>query len=115
MVLLGPSGSSWAPWTSVPSTMWTCSSQSGRPGALTMPWATSTRKPSAPRSSQNRRIARNSSHTSGFSQLRSGWEESNRCRYHCPSGTRVHARPPNKDFQLLGGSSPFSPLPSRNM
>jgi hypothetical protein len=57
-----------------------------------MPWATSTRNPSTPRSSQKRRTDSNSSPTSGFSQSKSGWDLSNRCRYHCPSGTRVHCR-----------------------
>ena len=57
----------------------------GRPAALTMPWATSMRKPSTPRSSQNRSTSSNSARTSGLSQLRSGWAGSNRCRYHSPS------------------------------
>ena len=51
-----------------------------------MPCATSTRKPSTPRSSQNRRTSSNSARTSGCSQFRSGCRESNRCRYHWPSG-----------------------------
>ena len=51
----------------------------------------------------------NSSRTAGLSQLKSGWEESNRCRYHwpgVPSGlvTRVQAGPPKWDCQLFGGS-----------
>ena len=60
------------------------------------------------------------SRTQGLSQLRSGWEESNRCRYHCPSvpsgrTTRVQAPPPKTDCQLFGGRSPPGPLPSRKM
>jgi len=39
----------------------------------------------------------------------------NMCRYHWPSGTRVHAGPPKWFCQLVGGSSPFGPLPSRKM
>ena len=89
-------------------------SQSGSPGALTSPCATSTRKPSTPRSSQNRNVAVNSAGTSGFDQSRSGCRESNRCRYHCPSGTRVHAGPPKTERQLFGGSEPSGPRPSRN-
>ena len=92
----------------------------GRPGALTSAWATSTRKPSTPRSSQKRRIRSNSAWTAGLSQLKSGWEESKRCRYHWPGlavrlGVRVQAGPPKWDSQLLGGSSPSSPCPSRKM
>ncbi|MBY8853342.1 hypothetical protein K7G98_35975, partial [Saccharothrix sp. MB29] len=37
----------------------------------------------------------------------------NRCRYHWPSGTRVHAGPPNWLGQLLGGAEPSKPPPSR--
>ena len=114
-MLSGVSGASCSRASCSPSTMCTWWSQSGSPSAFTRPWATSTRKPSAPRSSQKRRTERNSSHTSGFSQLRSGWVLSNRCRYHCPSGSRVQASPPNTERQLFGGSSPCSPRPSRNM
>ena len=42
------------------------SSQSGRPDSLTRPWATSTRKPSTPRSSQNRSTSSNSARTCGL-------------------------------------------------
>ena len=71
---------------------------SGRPGGLAMPCATSMRKPSTPRSSQNRSVFSRSSNTSGLSQFRSGCSASNRCRYHWPglpsgSTTRVQARP----------------------
>src|SRR5690625_7533909 len=52
--------------------------ESGSPSGLAMPWATSTRKPSTPRSSQNRRIPANSSWTRASSQLQSGWVVSNR-------------------------------------
>ena len=52
-------------------------------------------------------------------QSKSGCDESKRCRYHWPgvpsaSMTRVQAGPPKTDSQLFGGSSPCSPLPSRN-
>ncbi len=85
-----------------------------------MEWATSIRNPSAPRSSQKRSVEANSSCTSGLSQLTSGCEESNRCRYHWPglpsaSVTRVQADPPNTEAQLFGGCEPSSPAPSRNM
>ena len=95
-------------------------SRSGSPGALISECATSTRKPSAPRSSQNRSTDRNSSRTSGFSQFQSGCLVSNRCRYHwpgVPSGlvVRVQAGPRKQDSQLFGGSSPCSPRPSRKM
>ena len=81
-----------------------------------MPCATSMRKPSTPRSSQNRRTSSNSARTSGCSQSRSGWRESNRCRYHSPgvpsgSVVRVHAGPPKIDCQLFGGSVPSTPRP----
>ena len=115
-----PSWSNIGPWfpvadsSDVPSIIDTCPCQSGSPGALTMPCATSTRKPSTPRSSQNRRTSSNSAWTCGFSQSRSGCRESNRWRYHCPSGTRVQAAPPKIDSQLFGGSSPVAPRPSRN-
>ncbi len=96
------------------------SATSGRPSFFMRPWATSTRNPSTPRSSQKRSTRRNSSCTTGFFQLKSGCELSKMCRYHWPgvpsgSVTRVHASPPNTEGQLFGGSSPFSPLPSRNM
>ena len=71
------------------------------------------RKPSTPISSQNRNVFSKSAATSGLFQLRSGWLESNRCKYHWPSATLVHAEPLKIDCQLFGGSSPFSPLPSK--
>ena len=91
-------------------------SQSGRPASLTMPWATSTRKPSTPRSSQKRSTERISSQTSGFSQLRSGCFVSKRCRYQSPGEpsalvVRVQAGPPKMDFQLFGAAFP-SPEPA---
>src|SRR5450759_4379383 len=93
--------------------------QSGSPGALTSPCATSIRNPPTPRSSQKRSTCSNSARTCAFSQFRSGWLESNRCRYHSPglssaSVTLVQAGPPNLDSQLFGGSSPSSPRPVRN-
>ena len=91
------------------------STTSGRPASLTMPWATSIRKPATPRSSQKRSTDSNSSMTFGLSQLKSGCEESKMCRYHWPSSIWVQAGPPNTDSQLFGGSSPFLPVPSRNM
>ena len=111
---------SWTPSWSKNGRTWLPSSfscsprpMSGRPGALTRPWATSTRKPSTPRSSQKRRIERNSSWTAGWSQLKSGCSGAKRWRYHSPSGTRVQAGPPKRDSQSLGGSSPFWPRPLR--
>ncbi|MGW0576650.1 hypothetical protein ACWD25_11915 [Streptomyces sp. NPDC002920] len=47
-----------------------------------MPWATSMRKPSTPRSNQKRRIEANSARTSWLSQLRSGCSGAKRWRYH---------------------------------
>ena len=46
--------------------------------------------------------------TSGLRQFRSGWVESNRWRYHWPSGACVQAGPPKTDFQLFGGPSVLS-------
>ena len=65
---------------------------SGSERSLARPWATSTRKPSTPRSDQNRSVVRKSSRTSRLSQLRSGCSAANRCRYHCPSGDRRPGR-----------------------
>ncbi|CFE41199.1 Uncharacterised protein [Mycobacterium tuberculosis] len=94
------------------------SGESGRPGGLAMPCATSMRKPSTPRSSQKRSVFSKSSRISGLSQFRSGCSVSKRCRYHWPglpsgSRTRVQAGPPNTDSQLFGGSDPSGPRPSR--
>ena len=71
-----------------------------------------------PRSNQNRSTSSNIAGISGLSQFQSGWLMSNRCRYHwpgVPSGSvvRVHAGPPKIEAQLLGGSSPSAPRPSR--
>ena len=91
--------------------------RSGYVMSLASPSATSTRNPSTPRSSQKASVFKASIRTSSLTQFRSGWVWSNKCRYHCPhdpsgSLTRVHAGPPKIDSQLLGGSSPASPLPS---
>ena len=80
-------------------------------------WATSIRKPSTPRSSQNSRIASNSARTSGLDQLRSGCSGAKTWRYHwpgAPSGSVILAQagPPKTLGQLFGGSSPFGPRPS---
>jgi len=93
---------------------------SGNPAALIRALATSTRKPSTPRSSQNFSTSSNSARTCGFSQLRSGCLAANRWRYHWPpvpsaALTRVHATPPKTQSQLLGGRSPCGPRPSRKM
>jgi len=71
-----------------------------------------------PRSNQNRRTLSNSSTTAGFSQFQSGCEMSNMCRYHWPgvpsaSVVRYQALPPKTLPQLVGGSSPSTPRPSR--
>ena len=79
------------------------------------PWATSIRNPSTPRSDQNARVRRKSSCTSGCFQLKSGCSVAKECRYHCPSGTRVHAGPEKIEVQSAGGSSPSFPRPSRKM
>ena len=73
------------------------------PASLYSPWATSTRKPSTPRSSQNRSTSSNIAATSGLRQSRSGWVVSKRWRYHSPAVDPVHAGPPKTDSQLLGG------------
>ena len=91
---------------------------SGSSGCLAMPWATSTRKPSTPRSSQKRRIESNSSSTSWFVQLRSGCSGAKRCNYRSPgaplaSVTRCQAGPPKTLCQSLGGSLWSGPRPSR--
>ncbi len=88
------------------------SSESGRSGCLNRPAATSMRKPSTPRSSQNRRVRSNSSAISGLRQFQSGCSGVNMCRYHWPSATRVQAGPPNMACQLLGGSLPSGPRPA---
>ncbi len=87
--------------------------RSGSSGSLTSPCATSIRKPSTPRSNQNRRIDSNSACTSGCCQLRSGCSGAYRWRYHSPSGRRVHAGPPKQETQSLGGSAPSGPRPGR--
>ena len=46
--------------------------RSGISGSLASPWATSTRKPSTPRSSQNRRMDSNSARTSGLRPVEVG-------------------------------------------
>ena len=67
-----------------------------------------------PRSNQNRKVASKSARTSGWSQLKSGCAESNRCRYHhplgCPEASRIgsQALPPNAERQSLGGLAPSS-------
>ena len=93
---------------------------SGSVASLAIESATSMRKPSTPRSNQNRSTSSSIAGTAGFSQFQSGWEMSNMCRYHwpgVPSGfvDRVQAGPPKTEPQLLGGSSPCSPRPSRKM
>ena len=105
---------------------WTAARPPPRPGrrvgqrrVLGKACATSMRKPSTPRSNQNRRMSSNSARTSVLSQLRSGCLGSNRCRYHSgpPSAsvTRVQARPPKTLRQSLGGSRPSGPLPSQDV
>ena len=91
-------------------------SAAARRRSLVSMWATSTRKPSTPRSAQNRRVRTKSSRTSGLSQLRSGCSTAKRCRYHCPSGdalpgrSRRTARP-----SPSGGCDAVRPVPSRKM
>ncbi len=65
-------------------------------------------------------MSRNSARTSSLVQSKSGWVSSKMCRYHWPgvpsaSVTRFHMPPPKTLSQLFGGSSPFSPVPSRKM
>ncbi len=88
-------------------------SRSGSARSLARPWATLTRKPATPRSDQKRSVVRKSVRTSGWSQFRSGCSGANRRRYHCPSGSRVHAGPPKQETQSVGGSEPSGPRPSR--
>ncbi len=73
------------------------------------PWATSMRKPSTPRSDQNRRVCRKSSRTSRFAQFRSGCSLAKECRYHWPSPTAVQAGPPKIEIQSAGACSPDGP------
>ena len=102
-------GCSWAP------TMSRCASSAGWSGSASsfpIRWMTSARKPSTPRSSQNRRTSCIASTTSGLAQLRSGCSARNRWRYHWPvASSRVQAGPPNAETQLFGGPSP---RPSRH-
>src|SRR4029077_21108186 len=66
--------------------------------------ATSTRKPSTPRSGQNLTILANSAGTFGFHQFRSGCSGAKRWRYSWPlRPSFAQADPPNTDCQLLGG------------
>ena len=88
---------------------------SGSVRSLARPWATSTRKPSTPRSDQNRSVVRKSSRTSRLSQFRSGCSAANRCRYHCPSPDPGPGRAAERDSQSDGGSDPSGPVPSRKM
>ena len=82
-----------------------------------MPVATSMRRPSTPRANQWRMTSSNSARTSSHSQFRSGWEGSNKCRYHQPlgspsaSGSCDHAAPEKTDCQSLGGCCPAAPRP----
>ena len=81
--------------------------------SLVSMWATSTRKPSTPRSAQNRSVRTKSARTSGCAQFRSGCSTAKWWRYHCPSATRSQAGPPNIETQSVGGCSPSGPVPSR--
>ena len=81
--------------------------------------ATSIRNASTPRSAQNFRVLRNSSCTSRLSQLKSGCSGANQCMYHwlcLPpiADSCVHADGAKCETQSVGGSSPLTPLPSRN-
>ena len=79
---------------------------SGSRGSLPMQWMTSARIPSTPRSSQNRRTSCIASTTPGSSQLRSGWADSNRWRYHwldASSNVQAGADRSKEATQLLGG------------
>ncbi len=85
----------------------TAGGSSGSSGSLPMQWMTSARTPSTPRSSQKRSTSCMASTTAGWSQSRSGWADSNRCRYHWPdAGSRVQAGAvrSNEATQLLGGA-----------
>ena len=101
---------SWVTGTSL-SALWgmpaTSGGSSGRSGSLPMQWMTSARTPSTPRSSQKRSTSCMASSTAGWSQLRSGWPGSKRCRYHWPdAASRVQAGAVRSkdDTQLLGGA-----------
>ena len=81
------------------------SSRSSR--SLTIAWQTSIRKPATPRSYQKRSTSSNASRTSGFHQLRSGWEGRKLLRKYWPeASSSVHAEPPKFDSQLFGGPPP---------
>jgi hypothetical protein len=71
---------------------------------LAMPWATSMRKPSTPRSSQNRIVGLEVVEHLGVGEVQVGLLGAKMCRYHWPSSTRLHAGPPKTDGQLFGGS-----------
>ncbi len=81
--------------------------------SFTSRWATSIRKPSTPRSDQNRSVVRKSSRTSSSAQLRSGCSGANRWRYQSPSPIGSQAGPPKNERQSVGGSAPSGPLPRR--
>ena len=64
---------------------------------------TSKRNPFTPLFFQKRTTFFNSSRTLGFSQFKSAWLTSNRCRYHFfREETYSHADPPNLDSQFVG-------------
>ena len=86
--------------------------------SLTSAFATSMRKPSAPRANHVRRTSSNIARTSGLSQSRSGCSIANWWRYHWPgrpsaSEMRSHADPPKTPIQPVGGWAPSGPRPSR--
>ena len=78
--------------------------------------ATSMRKPSTPRSSQNRSVSSIASASSGLPQLRSGCAAVNSCRYHWPvRGSWVQAAPPRANAERSPSGGPPPGAPSRQM
>ena len=105
-----PAGCRPAGWRAAASAPpWPGGRRSGSPAALNSPCATSMRRPSTPRSNQNRSTSSNIGRRRGSRQFQSGCSGANRCRYHsrdCRPArvTRVQAGPPNTLGQLFGGS-----------
>src|SRR5690606_16287620 len=77
----------------------------------------SSRKPSTPLSNQKRTELNIASLTSGFRQLRSGWNGKKEHMYHCLRMGEYCQADVNSiaDFQLLGGRRPCLPRPSAQM